>query len=143
MKLLDTWDQLAEFGIVYLTSESCGYMFRSLCDVTARGKRSIEQCLDCELVLHENWNTGSESDPHIGSIMLSSHMFPPLAAFAFLEAGFAEVWVLKSGAVVGIAADEPPDELTIWRSFCDGQVDRILRSTSAPRNQHQMTGRTV
>jgi hypothetical protein len=142
MKRLENWRSLDEFGIDLLTGESCGYMFRYLCDVTARGKRIIEKCLDCELKLHENWNRGSPSDPHIGSVMLSPQFFAPLAAFALLDDGFAEVWILKSGTVVGIEKDEDPERSKFWRTAYEGHIDRILRNV-APRHTHQMSGRTV
>lgn len=143
MKMLDNWRSLEEFGFDVLTGESCGYMLRLLTDVTARGKRILEKCLDCELKLHDNWNSGRKGDPHIGSIMLSPHMFPPIAAFSLLDAGYREAWILKSGTVIGIAQDEDPDHIKTWRSIYENQMDRILRNVSVPRNEHMMSGRTV
>lgn len=41
MKTVRRWDDLAEFGIVPLTGEACGLMYRILCDLTDRGKRIV------------------------------------------------------------------------------------------------------
>lgn len=143
MKSVTCWRDLEQFGIDLLTGEACGYMYRFLCDVTANGKAAIEKCLDCSLTLHENWNSGSEHDPHIGSIMLSQEMFAPLAAFCLLEAGFIEVWLMKTGAAFGIAQDDLPEDVQRWKQFHQNDVCHILRSKAPARNQHQMTGRTV
>jgi hypothetical protein len=143
MKSVTCWRDLEQFGIDLLTGEACGYMYRFLCDVTAKGKTTIEKCLDCSLTLHENWNGGSKDDPHVGSIMLSQEMFAPLAAFGLLEAGFAEVWLMKNGSVFGIAQDDPPEEVTRWKEFHRNNVTRILRGKDPARNLHHMSGRTV
>ena len=59
---------LSHYGIVPLTGEACGLMYRILFDVTARGKKILEKAFDVsELRLRENWNRGTDDDPHVGS----------------------------------------------------------------------------
>lgn len=55
MKTIHSWDDLSKYGIVPLTGEACGLMYRILCDVTARGKRLVEKALSVpEIRLHES-----------------------------------------------------------------------------------------
>jgi hypothetical protein len=68
MKSIRSWDDLSAYGIVPLTGEACGLSYRILCDVTARGKKTLEKALSvAQLGLQENWNHGTDSDPHVGS----------------------------------------------------------------------------
>ena len=86
MKTIHCWDDLSRFGVVPLTGEACGLMYRILCDVTAKGKRLVEKAIGvAEVRLHENWNRGTDTDPHVGSIMLAPELLPFLGVFALLE----------------------------------------------------------
>src|SRR4029077_15887490 len=85
MKTIVRWDHLSEFGIIPLTGESCGLGYRMLCDVTVKGKIILEKCLGIPaLKPPPNGNTGSEAEPHVGSIMLAPELLVPLAVFALL-----------------------------------------------------------
>jgi hypothetical protein len=49
---INCWDDLRPFGIDALTGEACGLSYHLLCDVTQKGKRTIEKALGAaELVL--------------------------------------------------------------------------------------------
>ena len=105
MKTIVRWDHLSEFGIIPLTGESCGLGYRILCDVTAKGKIILEKCLGIpDLRLPPNWNTGSEAEPHVGSIMLAPELLVPIAVFALLENGCKEVWKVENQ---GVQAGDP------------------------------------
>src|SRR2546425_5225872 len=79
MKTIDKWDDLTKFGIEPLTGESCGLGYRLLCDVTARGKRVLEQCLGLrDLGAQPPWNRGSDADPHVGSVLLAYPLLVPV-----------------------------------------------------------------
>ena len=79
-----------------------------------RGKKIIEKALDvAQLGLRENWNHGKTDDPHIGCVMLAPDLLPFLGVFALLESGCHEVWLTKSRQVVGIEADDEPDQSSI------------------------------
>ena len=94
MKTINCWDHLAPYGIVPLTGEACGLSYRILCDVTAAGKKILEKALGvAELRLRENWNSGPDEDPHVGSIMLAPDLLPFIGVFALLEHGCPEVWL--------------------------------------------------
>ena len=66
MKTINCWDDLTQYGIVPLTGEACGLMYRILCDVTGGGKSVLEKALGvAELKLPESWNCGSDDDPSV------------------------------------------------------------------------------
>ena len=70
MKTVSHWDALEPFGITALTGEACSLGYRLLCNITATGKRIVERCLGVE-IQSQNWNHGSDDDPHVASIMLT------------------------------------------------------------------------
>ena len=108
MKSISSWDHLRPYGIVALTGEACSLMYRILCDLTAKGKQTVERCFGVQ-IQSENWNSGSADDPHVASIMLSEETIMPLAVFALLDAGCREVWIADHAAI-GIEPDDakPP-----------------------------------
>ena len=86
MKSIHCWDDIRPFGVVPLTGEACGLSYRILCDVTARGKRTLEKALGiAQLGPHENWNHGNADDPHVGSVMLAPDLLPFIGVFALLS----------------------------------------------------------
>lgn len=144
MKSIRCWDDLSAHGVEPLTGEACGLSYRILCDVTARGKKTLEKALGvAQLGLHENWNGGSPSDPHIGSIMLAPDLLPFVGVFALLEAGCSEVWLTKGHTVVGIEATDSPEQVeTFKRRHANDLARRFgYAGTAGDRNQHMMTGR--
>jgi len=144
MKTITCWDDLSRHGIVPLTGEACGLMLRILCDVTAHGKKILEKALDvADLRLHENWNQGTDGNPHVGSIMLSREFLPFLGVFALLEAGCPEVWLTKSNALVGIERADEQEEVERFKRFhADDLARRFAYSgTAGDRNEHVMSGR--
>jgi hypothetical protein len=84
MKRIDGIRDLEPYGIDALTGESDAHMYRILCDVTERGKVVIERTMDVHLRLHDNCNTGSTEEPHIGSFLLPLEMVPRSRSSAFL-----------------------------------------------------------
>lgn len=144
MKTINCWNDLAAFGIIPLTGESCGLMYRILFDCTEQGRRIIGKCLGLPaLVLAEPWNSGSKDDPHVGSIMLSHELLVPIAVFALLETGCTECWLHTQGNVVGFERSDAPEQIERYRSIYDGKIARRLgyRGTAGDRNVHQMSGR--
>ena len=144
MKSIARWDHLGEFGIVPLTGESCGLGYRMLCDVTARGKNVLEKCLGIpNLVLPPSWNQGSEQDPHVGSIMLAPEFLVPIGAFALLENGCKEVWLVQHQGVHGIQSADPKDTVESIRKWVGTDNLRRLayHGTARDRNVHLMSGR--
>ena len=148
MHKINCWDDLRPFGIDLLTGEACGLSYRLLCDVTQKGKQTIQKALGvADLGLPDNWNGGDPHDPHVGSIMLVPELFIPLAIFALLEHGCREVWRTKSGGLIGIEpADDPERVAAVQRLHTE--TDNLVRryayaGTAGDRNQHQMTGRIV
>ena len=146
MKKIKCWDDLSAFGIVPLTGEACGLSYRILCDVTARGKKTLEKALSiAQLGLRENWNRGNPDAPHVGSVMLAPELLAFVGVFALLESGCREVWLTKGRSVIGI---EPADEADRVESFKRFHADDLVRrfgysGTAGDRNQHVMSGRVV
>jgi hypothetical protein len=144
MKSIRNWDDLSAYGIVPLTGEAYGLMYRILCDVTARGKKTLEKAMSvAQLGLHENWNHGHADDPHVGSIMLAPELLPFIGVFALLEDGCQEVWLTKGQTVIGIEADDSPDRVESSRRIHADDLARRFgySGTAKDRNQHAMTGR--
>lgn len=144
MKTVRRWDDLAEFGIVPLTGEACGLMYRILCDLTDRGKRIVEKSLSvAEIRLHDAWNRGTETEPHIGSIMVSPELMPFLGVFALLEAGCCEVWMTKSNTVIGIEKSDSRSDVDLFQQNHGHELARRFAydGTRGDRNQHVMSGR--
>ena len=140
MKTISSWRDLEEFGIVYLTGESCGISYRMLCDVTEDGLRILREMLGLsELKLNGPWNVSTRGKKHVGSIMLSNEMIAPIAVFALLDNGYAEVWLLDDRSVLGI----PAERLEAYEEHFNGNVLRKFkaRGTAGLRNTHVMSGR--
>ena len=66
MKTVSCWDEIRPWGIDALTGEACSLGYRLLCDLTARGRATVERCLGVK-IQSENWNGGSTDDPHVAS----------------------------------------------------------------------------
>jgi len=148
MHMINSWDDLRPFGIDLLTGEACGLSYRLLCDVTQKGKQTIQKALGvANLELPDNWNRGDPQDPHVGSIMLVPELFIPLAIFALLDHGCPEVWRTKTGGLVGIeSADDLERIAAVKRLYTD--ADNFVRryayaGTAGDRNRHEMTGRVM
>jgi len=144
MKTISTLDDLRSYGIVPLTGEACGLMYRILFDVTKRGKKILEKAFDVsELRLRENWNCGADTDPHVGCIMLPHDMLPFIGVFALLESGCKEVWLTKSGSVIGTQRTDRKEDVERFKQFHADDLARRFSyaGTAGDRNEHMMSGR--
>jgi len=143
MKTVACWNDLQPFGIIPLTGESCGLMYRILFDVTESGRKVIAKCYGIpDVGLPEPWNRGSKEDPHVGCIMLSQESLIPVAVFALLENGCKEVYLMGS-SVVGIEPGDPQDAAETMRRVYKVDYARRLSYgvTAGDRNVHVMSGR--
>ena len=148
MQKITCWDDLRPYGIDVLTGEACGLSYRILCDVTERGKQTIQKALGItNLGLPDNWNHGDPQDPHIGCIMLAPELLVPLAVFALLENGCREVFRTKSDGLLGIEPADDPQRVEAVKRFHAGNDNLVRRyayaGTAGDRNRHEMTGRVV
>jgi len=143
VKSISCWNDLEPYGIIPLTGEACGLMYRILFDVTAKGRDVVAKCFGVPKVnLPEAWNCGTADNPHVGCIMLSQEMLRPLAVFALLENGCKEVYLMGE-VVVGIEPGDPEVAAeTMRRAY---KVDHARRfsygGTAGDRNTHVMSGR--
>lgn len=143
MKTVASWGDMAAYGIIPLTGEACGLVYRILFDVTERGRKIIGTCFGIPNVnLPEPWNRGSAEDPHVGCIMLSQEALTPLAVFALLESGCKAVYLMGS-VVVGFDADDPPDAPETMRRVYGVEYTRRFGywGTAGDRNVHLASGR--
>ena len=144
MKSIHSWDDLSQHGVVPLTGEACGLMYRILCDVTARGKKTLEKALGVnELKLHESWNRGADDSLHVGSIMLAREVLPFIGVFALLEDGCPEVWLTKGNGLIGIERTDPTEDVENLKRFHAADLVRrfAYSGTAGEQNQHMMSGR--
>jgi hypothetical protein len=114
-------------------------MYRILCDLTQKGQGIVERCLSVQ-IQSENWNHGSESEPHVASIMVTPEMLAPLAVFALLDSGCREVWVTDRFAV-GIETDDSDEEVERMKLVYKPSRRFAYRGPCQDRNQHQMSRR--
>jgi hypothetical protein len=135
-------------GVRPLTGEACGLGIRVLCDFTAKGKQLLDEIMN----FSSNWNSGSETDPHVGSVMLDPDWWPILAVFALLKEGNKEVFVAtrdqEGHFQVRVAAAGAEDGyVEEWKSFMTerGWDIRTYKTsgTAGFRNRHEMTGRVT
>ena len=144
MKTINCWDDLSQYGLIPLTGEACGLMYRILFDVTESGKRILEKALAIsELGLNENWNRGSDDDPHVGSIMMAHEFLPFVGIFALLEDGCPEVWLTKGDGLVGIEVSDAVEDIERFRRYHARDLVRrfAYSGTAGDRNRHTMSGR--
>ena len=97
MKSIACWEDLNEFGIVPLTGEACGLMYRILCDVTPlrrdrpREEDGGEGARPARGQAPRKLESGlGGRPPHNGSVMLGPELLSFLGVFALLEAGCRE-----------------------------------------------------
>jgi hypothetical protein len=143
MKSINCWNDLEPFGIIPLTGEACGLMYRILFDVTEKGRNIVAKCFGIPNVnLPEPWNRGSPEDPHVGCIMLTREMLQPLAVFALLESGFKEVYLVGDSVHAFEETDAPDliEDVKRW-SKVDHARRLAYRGTAGDRNIHGMSGR--
>ena len=144
MKTINCWDDLTRYGVIPLTGEACGLMYRILFDVTASGKRILEKAFAiAELGLNESWNRGSDDDPHVGSLMMAREFLPFVGIFALLEDRCPEVWLTKGNGLVGIETSDAAEDVQRFRQFHARDVVRrfAYSGTAGDRNRHVMSGR--
>jgi hypothetical protein len=94
--------------------------------------------------MHENWNHGTASNPHIGCVMLVPEMLTAVAVFALLDDGCREVWTVRGRGVFGFEPCDDPQQLHCFKTVHAEELGRRFGyfGTAGDRNVHVMTGRT-
>ena len=145
MKTVASWGDMAPYGIIPLTGEACGLVYRILFDVTESGRKVVGACFGIpDIKLPESWNRGAADAPHVGCIMLSPEMLTPLAIFALLESGCKEVYLMGQ-VVVGFEESDPPDAPETMRRAYGVEYTRRFGywGTASDRNVHLASGRVI
>jgi hypothetical protein len=148
---LYNWRDMVQLGVNVLTSESCAYSMRLLCDVNAAGRELVIDYfgLRPDTVLAESWNSMVNGVPSVGSVMLHRNSLPQLARFALCRAGALAYVVMPDDQTLGVF---DADLLTQYeqlqadpaRSFDIDIVRNVASGASSigSRNVRQATGRT-
>lgn len=124
MRVIQTYDNLAAFGIVPVTMTHGPFAYRMPFDLTAAGKRALEMAFDVRLLaLREPCNPGPLNNPHVGSIMLAEGMLPFLSLFALLNDGAFEVYYTADRRCWGLYFDDQFSERELLLEYYQ---DRIL-----------------
>lgn len=146
-----SWTDFKEFGINYLTGESCAYGMRALCDVSNKGRETLCSFLGLpyDTAFAENWNSMVGDDPAIGSMLIPRGLFKELARYiAFHVLNHAYVLEQADGSVHsypegymeahGLTIEKARDLLAgSW--YTNPAVGRS--GTVGGRNVHAMSGR--
>lgn len=115
---------MQQFGLTYLTGESCSYTMRVLWDLNDDGVELIadflgiphhavyadEQCgtvvVPAKGMLAKNWNSMVGEKKAVASIMLPQAIIPELARFALFRHGCAVVFHAEAGGIYGMLPKE-------------------------------------
>ena len=113
-------EQCTAGAIDLLTGEADALGYRVLCDLTREGAALL-----CEVygatAFAENWNHGSEDDPHVASAMLSDHAHLDIAPV--LLARTCHTIFRIGGTVFGLEGDE---------AYQHPEYDRDAKQYTAP-----------
>ncbi len=109
--------QLSKFGIEFLTGESCAIGMRGLYDLTKQGETIVKEFLglNAETKLANNWNSGSSSDPHVSSVMLTHSMALWLGAYCLLTRRKPCAVILSHGNQLWWMGQEDLDEEIFYK----------------------------
>ena len=157
---------LRSLGIILLTGEADGLMFRYLCDLTPNGKRVLCETFGAT-AFQENWNS---SDGQVASAMIPYWAHREIAIVGYALQGRTTILTDKAVFVLeeGDKLDPPEYEDVVdadgqWQGIrkirdyringdlwpsCYGEVERIFRPRNehphiGTRNVHAMSGRAV
>jgi len=136
---MDFSDALRQFGIDYLTGESCGYALRALFDVTETGQKFISVFFGDIDMLRNGWNNHQAK-----SILLPKIMIADLLVFCLLEdpVGYSHVIIAKNGTDTWVRAYRDYD-LAMEEARKHTNLEIAWRIVSGQnRNTHAMSGRT-
>lgn len=144
-----SWIDMSHFGVQSLTSESCVFALRILCDVNEQGRLLMIDYLglpvDTELATP--WNSQVSGKPTVGSILLHRDSLKQIAMFAMFRGG-ALACVVRHGAVIGIFE---PSLLTRYEDLLKEYDStgwelhlspKRVGPSEGTRNVHALTGRT-
>lgn len=146
-----SFNDLKQFGINFLTGESCAYAMRLLCDVNEDGRALLADFFGMpDIQLAKNWNSSVNEKPSVGSFMLPRSILKELAQFAFFKAG-ARAVAHSPHSIIGIFTEE---RFEGYRKLNEG-IDKpgfsfcrnLAMTSGAPmagsRNVHAFSGRAA
>ncbi len=146
MKTIRNWNDLRPFGIEILTGEACAYGMRYLCELNAKGAAIVREFLGLrsDKCFGESWNSRSNGEPSVGSIMLPYDVLAQLATFCLFDDGAVAVVVARD--VSGFAIQDDVGERQKYIDDCHhfGTLVRTYSPLGGPRKGsrmiHAMTG---
>lgn len=142
---LYNWNDFGEFGIGFLTGESCAYNFRILFDLTAEGKTLMLSFLGMpeDTKMAEPWSSYVGGQPTVASVMLPPSLFFELSVFTLFERANVDIVVIRDHTVAGYTQDQIDGFWPGALASLEKDGARVIHNPRAKhgRNQHQMSGR--
>lgn len=163
MKTVSCLRDLEQVGIFILTGEADRTGYRILCDVSAKGKRTLERAFGVpDFKLADPWNDNTRGEKHVGSILLAPDLALLLGIYGLLEHGCRVVYL-------PCLTEETKSEKRGWFMFstttaygfdgssdaaCEAEWLEVLKKEGfyarkfsygehKDRNQHLMSGRVT
>jgi hypothetical protein len=149
---VDSWRDMAQFGINALTGEACAYSVRLLCDVNDDGRMLLLDYFGLPLMMAGSpaWNSQVNGQPAVASFMLHRESLLQVAEFAMLRMHPKAIVYKARSAIMGICTDDMLEEyrklVESWPAGPDRWTMRTIGKSAQPhvgsRNTHAFTGRT-
>lgn len=132
-------DALEPYGINAITSESCGYGGRMLCNLTLTGTKLLSEFFggSVSFVAGTAWGEG------ISSVMLPHGIWDDLAVFILIQNNYEVVVKRPDHVVVGYTMEEWDDIRDQYLTVYRGTQVYVNHGTAGTRNTHVWTGRTI
>jgi hypothetical protein len=147
--VVDSWNDMRQFGVNSLTGEACAYSMRLLCDLSGDGAALVADYFGLKntSVFQPNWNSMVGEHAAIASVMLVREELIPLATFALFRMGVLAV--VERGRRCDLIGVFDADWLKRYEDLiasapdCGYAIRRNPRPSGGSRNQHAFSGRTV
>lgn len=138
------FDDLVEYGFNCLTGEACAYGQRTLFDVSQRGAEMFAKFMGLKAAtLYPNWNSMVDTEPAIGSILMTPATVWDLAVYIMLERRFSVI-IPNQPEHHGVYAFDV-DSIAAMEYYQRAKAQYTVYSHpgSSDRHVHAFTGRTV
>ena len=143
--VVNSWNDMSQFGIQVLTGEACAFAMRLLCDVNEEGLDLMSDYWGLSsLDSQPAWNRMVNGQPSVGSIMVSRTELSALATYALFREG-ALATVELGNSITGLFSK---DLLARYREHQVGTIRQNPKPHAripheGTRTVHVMSGRSV
>jgi hypothetical protein len=121
-----------------LREEICGPSRYIHCQVTAKGKRTLEKALGvAQLPLQRHGSRTRSRSPYVGSIMLAPDLLPVIGIPALLDSGSHQVWLAKDGELIGIEHSDTDSDVEKFMNLYANKLIRVYTYTGRGDDANQ------